>query len=316
MNKLTNQFGKLSTSLFAPHQKLNTINYLYITKANKSEAAAAIKYATAASCLFLMVNYRKLKNQIQGKKPVVYEYPKDTVVLHQFPRAYNTPSLSMFALKLETWCRAAGIKYQNKFGMERSSQGLIPFIKLNNYVVEDSSRCIEYLTKVMDVNLNAGLTDEQKAVARAVHKMTEESLKWSIVLYRFWHSDSGRKEMGLPLLAYWLFSYKVYKTCWYNGYARMSKEDIIDIAKKDLNALNTLIGKKKYLFSDSEPCDADFAIFGVCSQIKFNDRGPINHHLITECPHLNRQIDNIKEAYWKDWNEVIGANKNKLKKLK
>ena len=44
--------------------------------------------------------------------PVVKEYPKDTVILFQFPRAHHTPSLSPFALKLETWIRAAGIQYQ------------------------------------------------------------------------------------------------------------------------------------------------------------------------------------------------------------
>ena len=38
--------------------------------------------------------------------------PKDTVSLYQFPRAMYSPSLSPFALKLETWCRATGIKYQ------------------------------------------------------------------------------------------------------------------------------------------------------------------------------------------------------------
>lgn len=43
---------------------------------------------------------------------VVKEHPKDIVVLYQFPRSLNTPSLSPFALKLETWCRAANIKYQ------------------------------------------------------------------------------------------------------------------------------------------------------------------------------------------------------------
>jgi hypothetical protein len=40
------------------------------------------------------------------------ERPKDTVVIYQFPRAYNSPSLSPFALKLETFCRAAKINYQ------------------------------------------------------------------------------------------------------------------------------------------------------------------------------------------------------------
>ena len=38
--------------------------------------------------------------------------PKDTVVLHQFPRGKITPSASPFCLKLETYLRMAGIQYE------------------------------------------------------------------------------------------------------------------------------------------------------------------------------------------------------------
>lgn len=39
-------------------------------------------------------------------------YPKDTIILHQFPRGYKAPSGSPFVLKLETWIRMAGLPYQ------------------------------------------------------------------------------------------------------------------------------------------------------------------------------------------------------------
>ena len=38
--------------------------------------------------------------------------PKDTVVLHQFPRGKITPSISPFCLKLETYLRVAAIPYE------------------------------------------------------------------------------------------------------------------------------------------------------------------------------------------------------------
>ena len=31
------------------------------------------------------------------------KYPKDVVILHQFPRGLRAPSISPFPLKLETW---------------------------------------------------------------------------------------------------------------------------------------------------------------------------------------------------------------------
>ncbi len=38
-------------------------------------------------------------------------YEKDVVILHQIPRGLRAPSPSPFALKLETWLRAAKIPY-------------------------------------------------------------------------------------------------------------------------------------------------------------------------------------------------------------
>jgi hypothetical protein len=163
--------------------------------------------------------------------------------------------------------------------MQRSSQGLIPFIKLNNFVVEDSQKCIEYLSQVMDVNLNAHLTEEQKAISRAVLKMTEEDLRWSMVLHRFWYSDKTRKETGLPRLAIWAFSYRVYRVGMTNGFLRIPREELYENGKKDLHALNVLIGKKRFLFSDTQPCDADFAVFGLCAQFLYNEQGPLHYYM-------------------------------------
>jgi hypothetical protein len=58
--------------------------------------------------------------------------------------------------------------------MKTSSKGLIPFIRLNGFQVEDSQKCIEYLSDVFKKDLNAHLTDEQKAIQWVVLKMVED----------------------------------------------------------------------------------------------------------------------------------------------
>lgn len=59
-----------------------------------------------------------------------------------------------------------------------SSQGLIPYIELNKYVVEDSAACIEYLSKVYQIDMDAELSELDKARSRAIIKLTENSLQW------------------------------------------------------------------------------------------------------------------------------------------
>ena len=61
--------------------------------------------------------------------------------------------------------------------MERLRKGLIPFIKLNGYIVEDSQRCIEYLSFIFQRDYNSHLTEKQKATARLIVKLCNDSLK-------------------------------------------------------------------------------------------------------------------------------------------
>ncbi len=50
--------------------------------------------------------YKAYKRQQKRKN-----YPKNFVVLHQFPRGIRAPSISPFCLKLETWLRMNNIPY-------------------------------------------------------------------------------------------------------------------------------------------------------------------------------------------------------------
>lgn len=56
---------------------------------------------------------------------------------------------------------------------------------------------------------------------------------------------------------------------------------MIENFKKDLKAVDTIIGNKKYLFSDSKPCDTDFAVFGHIAQIIHCDMEPYHQYLIS-----------------------------------
>ena len=58
------------------------------------KTGALIIIPTVVSIIF----YRKYKRAQRRKA-----YPKDVVILHQFPPGFRAPNLSPFSLKLETW---------------------------------------------------------------------------------------------------------------------------------------------------------------------------------------------------------------------
>ena len=53
---------------------------------------------------------------------------KDVVVVHQFNKGLTCPSPSPFPIKLETFLRIAGIKYENDHEYWRSKKGKSPWI--------------------------------------------------------------------------------------------------------------------------------------------------------------------------------------------
>ncbi len=58
-----------------------------------------IKGALVATLIYGAFKYMK-KRSLAAKRS---KYPKDVVILHQFPKGFRAPSMSPFPLKLETW---------------------------------------------------------------------------------------------------------------------------------------------------------------------------------------------------------------------
>lgn len=100
------------------------------------------------------------------------------VILHQYERGLGVPNLSPFCLKLETYLRMAKIPYDCDFVFKHSKKGKFPWIEYDGQEIANSSICIEFLNKKFDVDLDDGLTEEQKGLARAVKIMLEENTFW------------------------------------------------------------------------------------------------------------------------------------------
>lgn len=304
------RFSKYESILFKQKKIDNGFQVSKVFNSNISYMDKFLYLSSYPLMASIMLFY-KSKSKLQGKKPKPKKvYPKDTVVLYQFPRAFNTPSLSPFALKLETWCRAAEVDYQNFFSMKLSSKGVMPFIKLNKTIVEDSAVCIEYLTDIFGKDLDSHLTIEQKVQSRLIIKMIEESLKWCMGMFRFIHNKNSVKDAQFPLLMFWNYGYRVKTAGYMVGWSKLTKKEIFEIVKKDFNSLEFLIGQKYFLFSNDKPSEADFALFGLIAQFRYNDKEVIHQYLETQCPNIIRSFDHIKSTYWKDWDANCLKTKN------
>jgi len=89
--------------------------------------------------------------------------------------------------------------------------------------VSDSFFCIEYLTKTLGKDLSDHLNLVEKSIARAFFKLTEESLHWCMVYFRFIKGEA--KNMGIPMIFFYIVRRSVKKMLKVQGYGRHTAEE-------------------------------------------------------------------------------------------
>ncbi|XP_069119527.1 failed axon connections homolog [Argopecten irradians] len=235
-------------------------------------------------------------------------YPPGTIVIHQLGRGPHVPSLTPFAIKLETYFRMENIPYQVEHNMLRKSKktGKVPFLQYNGEEVSDSEFILEFLSKEKGFNLHKNLTEEQIGIGRAFQKMAEENTYWCFVADR-WVLDktkTGLKEFNMPRFLWGRFQKKVWVQIRAQGVGRHSPEDIRHIMSEDLKAISYQLGSKKFLFGDNA-CKFDCAIFGILAEIRWASFGGFGTSVIKQYPNLCDYCERMKETFWPDWEEMI-----------
>ncbi|XP_030371828.1 failed axon connections isoform X2 [Scaptodrosophila lebanonensis] len=250
-------------------------------------------------------------------------FEKDIIYLYQFSRTPLLPSLSPYCLKVETWLRLVGLKYENvdhkmRF---RSKKGQLPFIELNGEEIADSAIIIKELSAKYDKNLDAGLTAEQRNVSYATIAMLENHLIWVIFYWRAKYPDNVLKgykvnlqhALGLRLpnsiLNFFFkitFGRKGTKKLKAHGIGVHSAEEIEEFGKNDLKVLSEMLDCKPFFFGD-EPTTLDVVAFAVLSQLHYLSKDivyPLRDYMTEKYPNLIGHVSRMKEKCFPDWDEI------------
>lgn len=258
-------------------------------------------------------------------KPTVHKpnFEQDVVYLYQFSRTPVLPSLSSFCLKVETWLRLAGIKYENvdhklKF---RSKKGQLPFIELNGEEIADSSIIIKELADRFEKDLDKDLDNEQKNVAYALTSMIENHLLWVVMWWRTKFTDDvikgyhvslqhqlGSKIPNGILNFFFKFTYgrKGAKKVKAQGMGVHKAEEISEFGRRDLKVLSEQLGDKPFFFGD-EPTSLDVVAFANLAQVYFIDKEvnyPLREFMQESCANLVGLVNRMKERCFPDWEDM------------
>ncbi len=204
---------------------------------------------------------------------------------------FGLPDASPFVTKAEILFKMAGVPYRMaKADFRKAPKGKIPYIEENGQLLGDTTFIRMYLEGTHGARFDEGLSPEQKAVALAFETLGEERLYWAIVHARW--VDKANFEKGpkiffndapAPLRPFIIamVNRSVKRNLKGQGLGRHSREEIEQLAKRDLDALSAFLGSKPFLMG-SEPCGADASVWSmIASAMCGHFQTPIRDHAET-----------------------------------
>lgn len=259
------------------------------------------------------------------KKPNVFKqnFEKDVVYLYQFARTTSLPSLSPYVLKVETWLRLSGLKYENvdhKFKLY-SKKGQLPFVEVNGQQICDSTNIIKELSQKFEKDIDAGLNNEQKTISHAMISMVENHLTFVIMAWRAknpgemvngykinFQQSLGSKIPNAILNFFFKINYghRASKKVKAQGIGVHKPDEIVELGKGDLAALSELLADKPFFFGD-EPTLLDVVVFATTAQIYFisdDAKYALKEYMVEHCANLVGHVSRIKERCYPDWDEI------------
>ncbi|XP_064598313.1 uncharacterized protein LOC135464722 [Liolophura sinensis] len=242
-------------------------------------------------------------------------HKKDFVYVYAPLSCGLVPSISPFALKLETWLRMMDIPYKtipSKTPSTKTKQ--FPFVYLNGEEICDSNLIIRKLSDHFCKPIDSHLSQVEKAISLSFIRMVEEHTFQAYIWYRYVHASTdfwgcfNFSDQGADVVKRYSFVENVVKEnvtqkSWHHGIGRKSADDIYAIAEADLEAMSSFLADKDFMMGDKTSL-VDCALFGHFVQlfyIPFNF--PPKIHAETKCPNLVSFTNRMRDRFFPDWDQ-------------
>ena len=202
------------------------------------------------------------------------------LTLYTFPPAFGLRNVSPFCLKVEMALRHLQIEYQieEMSNPTKAPKGKLPFIDVQGKIVTDSELILDYLDERTEGALYGNLDGEQLARGCAFVRLAEDHLYWLMVASR-WVDDSwwpnvdqgffGSLPFPLRQLVPAVARNRIKKTYKLHGLGLHSLAEQKEFARKDLNALNSVVQAHSYLLGD-ELSVFDFSVASMMAGLLDN----------------------------------------------
>ena len=192
------------------------------------------------------------------------------ITLYTFGPAWGLPDPSPFVTKAEVLLKMAGLSYRtDSNGLRQAPKGKLPYIEDDGERIADSTFIRWHIERKYGIDLDRGLSAEQRAIGWAFEKMLEDQLYWAVVEAR-WLDDENFakgpkkffKRVPAParpaVIA--LIRRNVRSRLRAHGMGRHARDEIVALGTRSIDAIADYLGQKPYVFGP-EPSGTDATVF-------------------------------------------------------
>jgi glutathione S-transferase len=200
-----------------------------------------------------------------------------------------------------------GVEYKVESAhFKEAPKGRVPYMKIDGQMVYDSSLIVRRLKETLGDPLDSKLSRVEKARALAMQRMIEDHLYFASAWLR-WSDEESWKYVSayfIALLPPFLGRYIVkiirkdmFKMAEAHGMGQHTRQDVIDFAKADLEALSDLLGEKEFFLGD-QPTSLDATMYGfLVNLIWVPWNSPLKEYGLS-LENLVRFCERMKKRYW------------------
>lgn len=231
------------------------------------------------------------------------------ITLYGFGPNLNVKDPSPFVLKTHFLLKTSNLDFQVKSGahyLQKAPKGKLPFIEDKGRIITDSFFIERYLKEEYDFDINAHLTEEQRATSSLLCNALEERLYWCVVYFRWayesnWQIIKKTFFSGIPFplskVVPPMARKGTLKAMHGHGLGRHSQEEILQIAEAQLSSLDQLLGEKDY-FYNNELSLLDICAYSLLAQILLTPLPSPLADLANQYGNLVRFCENIHHQYY------------------
>jgi glutathione S-transferase len=238
------------------------------------------------------------------------------ITLYGFGPGHGLPDPSPFVMKAEVLLKMAGQPYRiDTTGFSKAPKGKLPYIDDESERIADSTFIRWHLEKKYKIDLDRGLSDDQRAIAWAFERAVEDHLYWALT-YARWMDDANFdkgprhffRAVPAPIrpLVVLAVRRKVGGALRAHGISRHNPSEIAALATRSIDAVAAYLGAKPF-FMGNEPVGVDATIFAfvvgtLCPIFETPIRGAAERH-----ENLKRYVGRMAARFYPDLQEIAGC---------